>query len=367
MYALLIRRMRIPIRVVTTVRRIAPFWAFQLGGWSLFWGTMVVAGLSQWPLGFTLMRKSFLTLPGFAVSLAMREMYRAAGRRGAGVPLLVAVSFPLSWGAAAVWMAIHNLLLALYVTPAVAWRRFPDFNNAIYYAVVLLAWSLLYFGVQTWLAQERDRRRLREAESMAQAAMLRALRLQLDPHFLFNALNAISTLIAEGRNGDASRMLSRVGDFLRMTLDAPGAPAVTLATEIEFAQRYLDIEQVRFGERLRVDFQVDPATSGALVPVMILQPLVENAVRHAVEVRPAGASIAISSAREEQWLTLRVADDGPGLGVTAPVRVGVGLSNTRERLERLYGSECELRVASAVDGGVAVLLRLPFQTVGAAQ
>src|SRR5437868_3250014 len=129
----------------------------------------------------------------------------AASRRGAPLPFLVGAALPLSWAAAAGWMAVHNLLLALYTSPVTAWRRFPDFNNAIYYAVVLLAWSLLYFGVQMYLAHERDRERLRAAESLAQAARLRALRLQLDPHFLFNALNSISTLIAEGENDAANR------------------------------------------------------------------------------------------------------------------------------------------------------------------
>jgi signal transduction histidine kinase len=341
------------------------FWLFQLGGWMLFWGTMVVAGLSQWAMGFTLAHKTFLAVPGFTLSLLLREIFRFAARRAVPVPVLVAASLPLSWAGAAVWMAIHNLLLGIYMGTPSAWSRFPDFNNAMYYAVVLLAWCLLYFGIQIYLAHQRDRERLAAAESLAQAARLRALRLQLDPHFLFNSLNGISTLIAEGRNGEADAMLGRLGDFLRMTLEAPEASEVPLKTEIEFTRRYLEIERARFGERLRVDIDVADATANALVPVMILQPLVENAVRHAVQLRPGGGSIVIASARDERWLTLRVDDDGPGLDAAAQKRIGIGIANTRDRLEQLYGAECEMRFDRGVLGGLSVFLRFPFRAAGA--
>src|SRR5262249_53523699 len=151
---------------------------------------------------------------------------------------------------------------------------FPDFANTIYFFFVLLCWSALYFGIPAYRALGHERERLLRAEARAHEARLAALRLQLNPHFLFNALNAVSTLVADGRPTEANRMLARPPDFLPATLDRRDAAEVPLFEELEFTRQYLDIELVRFGERLRVDLDVDPAARGALVPPMILQPLV---------------------------------------------------------------------------------------------
>jgi signal transduction histidine kinase len=346
------------------------FWILQLGGWGFFGAGMFFAGLSQWPLLRAVVVKSSLTLFGFGASLLLAWLYRRLRRLGAGLPLLLAAAVPLSFGAAGLWMAAHNLVVASFA----AWQRgprglalsgFPDFVNTIYFFFVLLAWSVLYYGVQAYLDLLTERERRRRVELLAHEARLRALRLQLNPHFLFNTLNGISTLVAEGRGAEANRMLSRLSDFLRATLERTETEEIPLSEEIEFACQYLEIEGARFGGRLRVDIAVEPGTERALVPPLILQPLVENAVRHAIQPREEGGSIEITARRREEWLTLGVADDGPGVAAGADAGRGLGLTNTRQRLAELYGAGAELLLAPGASGGLAVSVRLPFRAAAA--
>jgi len=353
-----------------TPSRASLFWILQLGGWGLFGAGMFVAGLSQWGFSRAVVLKSSLTLFGFAASLALWLALRILHRAGAGLPMLLAASVPLSFGAAGLWMAMHNLVVANFPAWASGLRRlslagFPDFINTIYFFFVLLAWSVLYFAVPGYLDLQGERDRLRRAESLAHEARLRALRLQLNPHFLFNTLNAISTLVAEGRSAEANRMLARLSDFLRATLERTESDEIPLSEEIDFACQYLEIEEARFGERLRVAISVEPGAEGALVPPLILQPLVENAVRHAIQPREAGGAIEITARRLEQWLTLGVTDDGPGVSGEAEGGRGVGLTNTRQRLAELYGAGAELLLARGPRGGLVVSVRLPYRAAAA--
>ncbi|MGH9440977.1 MAG: sensor histidine kinase [Thermoanaerobaculia bacterium] len=342
------------------------FWILQASGWGLFGAAMVAAGLSQWTTAYTLLNKSSLTVLGFAVTLGLRLAYRSGARRGLPVPALVASAIPVSFAGAGVWMAAQHFVLEAFGRRAPdslarAAASFPDFLNTIYYFFLLLAWSALYFGIPAYLDLLEQRERALRAESLAHAARLRALRFQLNPHFLFNTLNAISTLVADSRGPEANRMLSRLGDFLRATLERPECEEIPLAEEIDFARQYLEIEEIRFGERLKVAIAMDPGTGDALVPPMILQPLVENAVRHGVQVREAGGSISVAARRQDGCLVLDVEDDGPGLSIGEPPRAGVGLSNTRTRLLELYGSDAELRLGRSARGGMAVSVRLPWR------
>jgi LytS/YehU family sensor histidine kinase len=334
---------------------------------------MFVAGLSTWSLSRTTIIKSTLTLLGFGISVLLRVLYRSLGRRGVPLVGLVVAALPLSFAAAAVWMAIYHFVLTSVSARdhgawALALRTFPDVTNTIYYFFVLVAWSVLYFGIQASLDLGQERSRLARAELLAQQARLRALRLQLNPHFLFNTLNAISALVSDLKGAQANAMICRLADFLRATLEEPASEQVSLAGEIELARRYLEIEAMRFGPRLRVDISVSPEAEPAMVPPMILQPLVENAVRHAVLPREGGGQIAIVADRKEGWLTLSVHDDGPGLADFDVMEKGVGLSNTFSRLAELYGSRAQIRLARSERGGLAVLIRLPFRPapIGAA-
>ena len=187
--------------------------------------------------------------------------------------------------------------------------------------------------------------RLREAAHAARDAELRALRYQLQPHFLFNTLNAISTLVSDDRKHDAARMIARLGDFLRVTLEASNGHEVSVADEIAFTSAYLDIEQVRFGDRLRVDIQTGPDTLDARVPSLLLQPLVENAIRHGIALRADGGRIGIRFERDGAVLKVVVDNDRVGTPSTV-VGQGVGLTNVRARLHALHASECRLDVVS---------------------
>ncbi len=210
--------------------------------------------------------------------------------------------------------------------------------------------------------KERDRELVTSRlESQLVQAQLQVLKMQLQPHFLFNTLNGIMVLIKENPS-IASRTVARLSEFLRLTLENVGVQEVPLQRELDFLERYLQIEQLRFGDRLTVRQQVCPEAMNAMVPNLILQPLVENAIRHGVEQRRGAAEIRISAERENGSLTIHVSDNGCGLkgGTSQSIKEGVGLSNTRARLEQLYGKMHHLELISPAKGGTDVLLRIPY-------
>ncbi|HEV2728917.1 MAG TPA: histidine kinase [Terriglobales bacterium] len=210
---------------------------------------------------------------------------------------------------------------------------------------------------------------LHAAQLSAQLAQvqLQALRTQLHPHFLFNTLNAIATLVHRDPEA-ADQMIARLSDLLRLTLEGIGVQEVPLAREIEFLKGYLEIEQARFGDRLTVDMQIAPEVLGARIPYLILQPLVENAIRHGIAPRSQPGRVVIRAESDNRFLVLEVRDNGPGLasGSDNPVRQGMGLANTRSRLEKLYGERQRFEMRNGLNGGFVVTLTFPLQSAGAA-
>lgn len=209
---------------------------------------------------------------------------------------------------------------------------------------------------------------LAEAQLQTTQAQLQSLKMQLQPHFLFNTLNSISTLLDEDVEA-ADEMLARLGDFLRLTLDNSGAEEVTLQEELELLRCYLEIEQVRFQDRLTVLMEIEPETLEALVPNLILQPIVENAIRHGIVEEVGKGRIEIHSSRTNGMLLLQVRDNGPGLQAEASAgragsKRGLGFTLTRERLERLYAARQRFHLEDAAPGGVQVTLEIPFVTPG---
>lgn len=202
-----------------------------------------------------------------------------------------------------------------------------------------------------------------ELETRLAQAQLRALKMQLHPHFLFNTLHSVGVLVRKGAKERALEMLSRLAELLRQSLDNVDRHEVSLREELEFLHRYLEIEQVRFGDRLSVDFDVDPGAYDASVPNLLLQPLVENAIRHGVSPSASPRAVRVEATRSGESLVLRVIDDGPGLppGWSQEEGEGVGLRNVRERLARLYGRDAELTVAPAEEGGVEARVRIPVR------
>jgi signal transduction histidine kinase len=235
--------------------------------------------------------------------------------------------------------------------------RIPTFRQYALAQVgfdVLLYWGTL--GVAHAFAYHRKLREheLRASRLAAQLAktQLQVLRMQIHPHFLFNTLNAISTLMHRDLAA-AERMLVGLGDLLRLTIHADGAQETPLRNELDILARYIDIMKTRFGEQLAVDLRIDPAALDAHVPAMILQPLVENAFRHGIGARAEGGRVEVSATTEGGRLVLEVRDDGPGLAgsLDDAMRRGMGLANTRDRLRQLYGNAQEFEVRSGNDVG----------------
>ena len=241
------------------------------------------------------------------------------------------------------WMMLE---LVTYCGIVGAWHAL-DFHRRYRESIVLSA----------RLASQTAELRLHAAE-----ARLQALRMQVNPHFLFNALNAISGLVRTRRDGDAVRMLAGLGDLLRATIDREAEQETALRDELALLERYLDIERVRFADRLTVALDVAAGVADARVPTLILQPLVENALRHGIARRPGPGLVHIRAAREGARLVLEVRDTGEGPPpVTAtPPREGIGLANTRARLEQLYGARAGLRLAHADGGGARAVVWLPY-------
>lgn len=205
---------------------------------------------------------------------------------------------------------------------------------------------------------------LRASELAAQLsqAQLQALRMQLHPHFLFNTLNAISALVHRDPEA-ADRMIARLSELLRLTLEDMGVQEVPLRKELEFLERYLEIERTRFADRLTVEMEIAPETLDARTPYLILQPLVENAIRHGIAPRARAGRIGVRARRDNGMLRLEVSDNGPGITAGSPgdSRKGLGLASTRARLERLYGTAHRFEISNRPEGGLVVTLAIPFE------
>lgn len=254
----------------------------------------------------------------------------------------------------------------------------PDFRRALiqllargfhggvlnYWIVLAAQWAILYYRRYQERSEEVLTFALRSSELQSQlvGAQLSALKMQLQPHFLFNTLNAITVLVRQQKSHDAEQMLGHLGDLLRGVLEEVDAQEVSLRRELEYLQLYLAIERVRFADRLRVEISVDSATQQASVPHLILQPIVENAIRHGVGKSSSAGRILITTARIEGSVEIRVQDDGPGFshGHSAE-HEGIGLANTRARLQQLYGKDAGMEIENGHGGGAIVTLRFPFR------
>jgi sensor histidine kinase YesM len=227
------------------------------------------------------------------------------------------------------------------------------FTNFIIYALIVCG-NYAYRYYQRY--REREMRAV-ELEGRLAQAELQNLKMQLHPHFLFNTLNTISVLMM--RDADlANRMLIRLSDLLRVTLDNAGNQIVPLRQELDFLRGYLEIEQTRFQDRLTTSFDISPATLDARVPYLILQPLVENALRHGITTRPGAGHIKVRAAVENGSLLMQVRDDGAGLDGT--FKKGIGLANTEARLKQLYGSAHRFEFTNVPAGGLLVTITIPF-------
>jgi len=280
--------------------------------------------------------------------------------------------FPAVISFAGIHQTIH-LAVLWSITPR--WRQqFPALINCYrsYFAfgfyidliiaslIVVAVHAILYY--QNFRASELAQSSLKTQLAQAQ---LRALKMQLHPHFLFNTLHSISSLVLEDPQ-KANSMIARLGDFLRLTLENSNQQLVSLKEEAEFVRCYLEIEQVRFGDRLTVAFELEPQTLSAQVPHLILQPVVENAIQHAIAPRATRGHIKIAAKRLNSSLRLEVRDNGPGITSNSdlPGTERVGLSNVRARLNQIYGSDFRFELMNAGGEGLTVVMEIPFQLEG---
>lgn len=266
----------------------------------------------------------------------------------------------------AAWVAMWTELLNPWAATAVdrflqLWpQKFFSglLSFAILYGIILLVASMLD-SRERLSHQETETARLNEQLSKAQ---LHALRRQIEPHFLFNTLNAIAGLVREGKNDAAVSMIVELSDFLRRVTDDSNRQQVPLGEELEFALRYLDIQKVRFAERLQVSVSVPSELFSAQVPSLILQPMVENAVKHGIAKRVQGGAIRIRAVPTKEKVTLSVYNDGPMLPKGWEQETsGIGLANVRTRLQSLYGKEFEVNVKNQEPGGVEVSICVPLE------
>jgi two-component system, LytTR family, sensor kinase len=346
------------------------FWLLHTGGWLAYGFAMTFSRIGMFPLRYMVVSKAMLMVMGLIISLGLRYVYRPLIRRGTPLLALLAVAVVASYIASLAWTAADNLFdypvtVALGVRQAGPRGTIRPFNGAVYNAFTMLAWSVLYIGIRYYAALQAERERSLAAEAAAHQAQLEALRYQINPHFLFNSLNAVSTLVTERRNDEAARMLARVSDFLRLTLAAPVRDEIALADEVDYVRQYLEIERVRFGERLRTEIDVAADVWEAAVPAFVLQPLIENAVRHAIAPRESGGAITLEAARSGDTLRVSIVDDGPGIrdGSSGNGSGRIGLANTRDRLRQLYGARGRLELVNVPGGGTRAMLEVPFRRI----
>jgi two-component system, LytTR family, sensor kinase len=232
---------------------------------------------------------------------------------------------------------------------------------------VFFMWVGYYFAQDHAHRARRQGVELMRAQAAAHQAQIKMLRYQLNPHFLFNTLNAISTLVLEHRNADAERMLLRLSRFMRHTIDTDPEQFSRLDEEARTQLLYLEIEAARFGDRLTVECDIPSGLEDCLVPSLLLQPIVENAIKHAISPSPKGGAVRIAARAANERLLLTVEDDGPGIGLgVAPNPLSIGVRNTRERLASIYGADASVRFQSRERGGLCVAFDLPLQRTNAA-
>ncbi|MEI9977759.1 MAG: histidine kinase [Edaphobacter sp.] len=266
----------------------------------------------------------------------------------------------------AAWSTVLERTLNPFAEPSGPGTFHNIFRNIFYngllstfvlYATVLLV-SYLLDSRQRLALQQTETARLNEQLVTAQ---LSALRRQIEPHFLFNTLNSIAGLVREKRNDAAVTMIAELSDFMRRVLEDSNRQQVPLAEELEFTRKYLDIQKVRFVERLQCTMNVPGELLPAQVPMLILQPIVENAIKHGISKRDQGGAIRILASRSGGMLTLSVYNDGPGLPANGQTRSGIGISNMRTRLHSLYGDNFTFNMHDQSPGGVEVSVSVPFK------
>ncbi len=342
------------------------FWTLQSAGWAGYFILRALGGIANGVGWLFVVPTALTTATGYSLTLLMSAAYRRLFRMR---PFA-------TWGGSILIVIFASMVFSSIETwsHATFYRTGPMPQGIQLLSAILLdfallaAWSALYYGINFYILVEEQRDQLLRLESQASSAQLAMLRYQLNPHFLFNTLNSISTLVLLKQTERANAMLSRLASFLRYTLVSEPEGEVTITQEVETLKLYLEIEKMRFEERLRTSFDIDPSAEEACLPSLLLQPLVENAIKYAVTPKEEGADIAVGVRRLGNRVHIMVSDSGPGLqagqydgGGTTTSSTGVGLANTRDRLVQAYGADHRFETEAGPDG-FTVTIELPFQS-----
>jgi len=340
------------------------FWSLQLIGWGGYgFFIMLEAWVHDEINIFSVSFTTIATLLGLLLTLGLRR------------------SFHLFWNAPPVKRSLLTLLTVAVATGMWStWKLHVSYamsdkeiEHLLYETVywfsysffILLSWTGLYYCIKYYKLVQEEHEKTQRADAMAHQAQLKMLRYQLNPHFLFNTLNSVSTLIMERENDTANRMISGLSRFLRYSLDNDPMQKISLDSELHAMQLYLDIEKIRFGDRLHLQYDIDQASRQALIPSMLLQPLIENSIKYAIAISETGGTIRIASGVSGSELHLEVSDDGPGIHPDlrrTPGTNGVGMDNIRERLKVLYGENQSFTLSNDQPRGLRIRICIPYVT-----
>jgi two-component sensor histidine kinase len=355
------------------------FWILHVGGWAawgifgkyLYTATMlgddVVPGYAAYV--------AVITICGMIIALPLRYVYHFFWNRAIWIQ-----SIGLLGGSALagyLWIKIRSYFYMGWIEnpeemasyseklgeAAEIYWKMSFVESYVGSITTMLTWSALYFAIKSYRVFQDVRESALKSAAMAHEAQLKMLRYQLNPHFLFNTLNAISTLVLEQNTELANRMVTKLSSFLRYSLDNDPLQKISLDQELQALQLYLDIEKVRFEERLSLEVDIEDAARDALIPSLLLQPLIENAIKYGIARAEGGGHLKISAKVFAGDLLMEVSDDGPGCELVnnaIPDAKGVGLRNTRERLATLYGSEHSIKLSQTDPHGLTICIRIPF-------
>ncbi|KAF7786017.1 MULTISPECIES: histidine kinase [Pseudoalteromonas] len=339
------------------------FWVLQIAGW-IGYALVNYIGSKVFEMRdiyvFVIVLNAYA---GCLMTVPLRYLYRKVWN--AKPLLLIFVVFSTSYLTGTLWSVVQKFnMWEIYrhgYRPEEWYYYLQQGLDSVY---IILCWSGLYFGIKYYQLLQSERQKALKANTMAHEAQLKMLRYQLNPHFLFNTLNAISTLVLVEENKDANQMVSRLSDFLRYTLNTDPIKKVPLEQELHALKLYLNIEKVRFDERLEVVFDITEEAKQALVPSLIMQPLIENSIKYAIAHMASGGKIEIRAQVFANELLLEVGDNGPGAsienGQLSNVQ-GVGIANTQDRLRTLYENNYSFVLAHNTPSGLKVNIRVPFE------
>lgn len=341
------------------------FWFMQLMYWFGF-SVISFLSLSLWyaegDLG-QIIHILLQSIQGLILSLLLHWLFSSIWKKPLTFRFIISLLGSIF--IATIWTFTRIFTLTLLIESNDLWDQLGGWYFSSIF--VFLCWSALYYGINYYQLLQVEQKRSLKAENFAKESQLKMLRYQLNPHFLFNTLNAISALIQLDEASKAQEMIQQLSSFLRYSLDADSIKPITLNDEIHLLNQYLSIEKVRFAERLETHFSLCEKAKTALIPSLLLQPLVENSIKYAIAMNEKGGNIHISAKVENHTLHITVSDTGPSdnaikYGNDEHKRRGVGLRNISERLAVLYPNKHEFTLSPFEPKGLSVSIRIPYQT-----